>query len=31
MNISGDGGYSLLVADIKRAWEAAQKLAGRIQ
>jgi len=28
MNISGDGGYSLLVADIKRAWEAAQKLAG---
>jgi uracil-DNA glycosylase family protein len=28
MNISGDGGYSLLVADIKRAWEAAQKLVG---
>lgn len=28
MNISGDGGYSLLVADIKRAWEAAQKLSG---
>ncbi|MDR3690101.1 MAG: uracil-DNA glycosylase [Fimbriimonas sp.] len=27
MNISGDGGYSLLVADIQRAWEAAQKLA----
>ena len=27
MNISGDGGYSLLVADITRAWEAAQKLA----
>lgn len=26
-NISGDGGYSLLVADIARAWEAAQKLA----
>lgn len=31
MNISGDGGYSLLVADIKRAWEAAQKLSSRIQ
>ena len=30
MNISGDGGYSLLVSDIRRAWEAAQKLA-RIQ
>jgi DNA polymerase len=26
-NISGDGGYSLLVADITRAWHAAQKLA----
>lgn len=25
-NISGDGGYSLLVADIARAWAAAQKL-----
>lgn len=25
-NISGDGGYSLLVADIQKAWEAAQKL-----
>lgn len=27
-NISGDGGYSLLVADIKKAWEAALRLAG---
>ena len=26
MNISGDGGYSLLVADIARAWATAQKL-----
>jgi uracil-DNA glycosylase family 4 len=26
-NISGDGGYSLLVADIMKAWEAAQRLA----
>lgn len=25
-NISGDGGYSLLVSDIARAWAAAQKL-----
>ncbi len=25
MNIGGDGGYSLLVADIQRAWQAAQK------
>jgi len=25
-NISGDGGYSLLVADIGKAWAAAQKL-----
>ncbi len=25
-NISGDGGYSLLVADIARAWEAATRL-----
>jgi len=25
-NISGDGGYSLLVADIAKAWEAAQRL-----
>jgi len=25
-NISGDGGYSLLVADIAKAWAAAQKL-----
>lgn len=28
-NISGDGGYSLLVADIARAWEAAQRLASK--
>jgi DNA polymerase len=28
MNISGDGGYSLLVSDITRAWQAAQKLLG---
>lgn len=27
MNISGDGGYSLLVQDIAKAWAAAQKLA----
>lgn len=26
MNISGDGGYSLLVADIGKAWEAACRL-----
>ncbi len=26
MNISGDGGYSLLVADIAKAWEAAIRL-----
>jgi uracil-DNA glycosylase family 4 len=25
-NVSGDGGYSLFVADIKKAWEAAQRL-----
>jgi DNA polymerase len=25
-NISGDGGYSLLVADIQKAWETAMKL-----
>ncbi|CAN1552631.1 COG1573 Uracil-DNA glycosylase [Fimbriimonadaceae bacterium] len=25
-NISGDGGYGLLVADIARAWEAANRL-----
>jgi DNA polymerase len=24
---TNDGGYSLIVADIKRAWECAQKLA----
>jgi len=28
MNISGDGGYSLLVADIQRAWDAAKRLEG---
>lgn len=27
MNISGDGGYSLLVDDIRKAWAAAQRLA----
>lgn len=27
MNISGDGGYSLLVQDIQRAWDAALRLA----
>ena len=27
MNISGDGGYAFLVADIRRAWEAAQRLS----
>jgi DNA polymerase len=26
MNISGDGGYSLLVDDIKKAWDAATRL-----
>ncbi len=26
-SMSGDGGYSLLVADIARAWECAQRLA----
>lgn len=26
MNMGGDGGYSLLVGDIRRAWEAAQRL-----
>lgn len=29
-NISGDGGYSLLVADIKKAWEAALRLAAKV-
>lgn len=29
MNISGDGGYSLLVQDIQKAWGAAQKLAAK--
>lgn len=28
-NISGDGGYSLLVADIKLAWETALKLVAK--
>lgn len=27
MNMGGDGGYSLLVGDIRRAWEAAQRLS----
>ena len=26
MNISGDGGYSLLVQDIEKAWQAAKRL-----
>lgn len=30
-NISGDGGYSLLVADIARAWAAARKLTGEVK
>ncbi len=30
MNMGGDGGYSLLVQDISRAWQAAQKLAAQI-
>jgi len=29
MNISGDGGYSLFVSDIGKAWEAAQRLAAK--
>ncbi len=29
MNISGDGGYSLLVSDIARSWEAAQILVAK--
>jgi len=29
MNIDGDGGYGFLVADIRKAWEAAQKLAAK--
>ncbi len=29
MNISGDGGYSLLVADIGKAWEAAIRLEAK--
>jgi DNA polymerase len=27
MNVSGDGGYSLFVQDIAKAWEAANRLA----
>ena len=26
MNVSGDGGYALLVADIVKAWAAAKRL-----
>jgi DNA polymerase len=29
MNVEGDGGYSLLVQDIRRAWEAALRLASK--
>lgn len=29
MNMGGDGGYSLFVGDIARAWEAAQRLSSR--
>lgn len=29
MNMGGDGGYSLLVLDIQRAWEAALRLADK--
>ncbi|CAN5407460.1 uracil-DNA glycosylase [soil metagenome] len=28
-NMGGDGGYSLLVSDIQKAWEAAQKLVAK--
>jgi uracil-DNA glycosylase len=28
MSMGGDGGYSLLVADIEKSWAAAQRLAG---
>jgi uracil-DNA glycosylase family 4 len=28
-NLGGDGGYSLFVSDIRKAWETAQKLAER--
>ena len=30
MNISGDGGYSLLVDDIKKAWDAAIRLREKV-
>lgn len=29
MNMGGDGGYSLLVSDIQKAWEAAQRLLAK--
>lgn len=29
MNITGDGGYSLLVDDIRKAWEGAQRLRAK--
>jgi len=29
-NMGGDGGYSLLVADIAKAWAAAQRLASQV-
>ena len=29
MNISGDGGYSLLVSDIQKAWEAAVRFRAK--
>jgi DNA polymerase len=31
MNISGDGGFSLLVADIGKAWEAAIRLQNEVE
>jgi uracil-DNA glycosylase len=31
MNVSGDGGYGLLVQDICKAWEAANRLASRAE
>lgn len=30
MNIAGDGGYGLLVSDIKLAWETSQKLIAKM-